>query len=162
MSTNQPASALTEQFATLNQNIITFVERCPDRLWRSNCANDGRSVAVVAHHIANSHEPIAQLAMLIATGQPIPALSYAMFDHANAQHAIESADCTQNEVSMLLHDKGTNVATLLSKLTPDQLVQSGFITWANATMSVQEVIEHILIAHALAHFATVEATANAQ
>lgn len=68
------------QFTALNNEIIAFVERCPAALWRTPCANDGRTVAVVAHHIASSHEPVLQLVQMVANAQPLPTLSYDMFD----------------------------------------------------------------------------------
>lgn len=83
---------MQKHFTALNHEIIAFVECCPDPLWRTPCANDGRTVAVVAHHIASSHEPVMQLVQMVANTQPIPTLSYAMFDAANAQHAQQAAN----------------------------------------------------------------------
>ncbi len=149
---------MQEQFTALNHEIIAFVERCPDPLWRTACANDGRTVAVVAHHIASSHELVMQLVQLVADGQPLPALSTEIFDAANAQHAQHAANCTQPEVIALLRAKGQSVATALSELTAEQLARTAHIAFANATMRAQDVIEHILIGHAQLHFANIQAT----
>jgi hypothetical protein len=113
---------------------------------------------VVAHHIAASHEPVLQLVQMVAAGQPLPALSYEMFDAANAQHAQQAAHCTQPEVIALLQEKGQAVATALSQLTPEQLARAAHISFANATMRAQDVIEQILIGHARMHFANMQAT----
>lgn len=149
---------MQEQFTALNQEIIAFVERCPATLWRTPCANDGRTVAVVAHHIAASHEPVMQLAQMVADGQPLPTLSYEMFDAMNAQHAQGAADCTQQEVIALLQEKGQAVAMALGQLHPDQLARTAHITFANATMRAEDVIEHVLLGHARMHFANMQAT----
>lgn len=146
------------QFTALNNEIIAFVERCPDPLWRTPCANDGRTVAVVAHHIASSHEPVMQLVQLVAAAQPLPALSYEMFDAMNAQHAQRAAHCTQAEVITLLREKGQAVATALNQLTAEQLARTAHIAFANATMRTQDVVEQILIGHARMHFANLQAT----
>lgn len=149
---------MQDQFTALNNEIIAFVERCPAALWRTPCVNDGRTVAVVAHHIAASHEPVLQLVQLVANAQPIPTLSYEMFDAANAQHAQQAAHCTQAEVIALLREKGQSVATALNQLPAEQLARAAHISFANATMRAQDVIEQILIGHARMHFANIQAT----
>ncbi|MCB0099673.1 MAG: maleylpyruvate isomerase N-terminal domain-containing protein, partial [Caldilineaceae bacterium] len=146
------------QFTALNDEIIAFVERCPDTLWRASCANDGRTVAVVAHHIASSHEPVLQLAQMVANAQPLPPLSHELFDAANAEHAQQAAHCTQAEVSALLREKGQTVVTALHQLTAEQLARTAHIAFVNATMRAQDVIEQILIGHARLHFANMQAT----
>ncbi len=146
------------QFAALNNEIIAFVERCPATLWRTPCTNDGRTVAVVAHHIASSHEPVMQLVQMVASAQPLPALSYEMFDAANAHHAQHAAHCTQPEVIALLQEKGQAVATALNQLTAEQLARAAHISFANVTMRAQDVVEQILIGHARMHFANLQAT----
>lgn len=151
---------MQEQFTALNQEIIAFVERCPATLWRTPCANDGRTVAVVAHHIAASHEPVMQLVQMVADGQPLPALSYELFDAMNAQHAQHAADCTPQEVIALLREKGQAVATALRQLHPDQLERAAHISFANAAMRAQDVVEQILIGHARHHFANMQATSE--
>ncbi len=154
----QKGRRMQDQFTALNNEIIAFVERCPATLWRTRCANDGRTVAVVAHHIAASHEPVMQLVQLVADGQPLPTLSYELFDAMNAQHAQGAANCTQPDVIALLRDKGQSVATALRQLHPDQLARTAHISFANATMRAQDVIDQILIGHARHHFANMQAT----
>ncbi|MFZ4655583.1 MAG: DinB family protein [Caldilineaceae bacterium] len=146
------------QFTALNNEIIAFVEHCPASLWRTPCANDGRTVAVVAHHIASSHEPVMQLVQMVADAQPLPALSYELFDAMNAHHAQQAATCTQQEVIALLQEKGQSVATALRQLHPEQLARTAHIAFANATMRAQDVIEQILIGHAQMHFMNMQAT----
>lgn len=149
---------MQNQFTALNNEIIAFVERCPDSLWHTPCANDGRTVAVVAHHIASSHEPVMQLVQMVADAQPLPTLSYEMFDATNAQHAQQSANCTQLEVVELLREKGEFVTTAMGQLHAKQLARTAHISFADATMRAQDVIEQILIGHARMHFANMQAT----
>lgn len=148
------------QFTALNHEIIAFVERCPATLWRTPCAGHWRTVAVVAHHIAASHEPVLQLVQMVAAGQPLLTLSSAMFDAANAEHAQQAAHCTQSEVIALLREKGQSVAMALSHLIPEQLARAAHIAFANATMRAQDVIEQILIGHARMHFTNMQATSK--
>jgi len=157
---NRKGKTMQEQFTALNNEMIAFVERCPAALWRTPCADDGRTVAVVAHHIALSHELVMQLVQLVAEGQPLPALSTEMFDAANAQHAQQAANCTQAEVITLLREKGQSAATALRQLTAEQMARTAHIAFANATMRAQDVVEHMLIGHAQLHFANMQATSE--
>lgn len=154
----QRSTALAEQFAILNREVIMFVEQCPTTLWQQPCHNDGRSVALVAHHIAASHAMLAGLVGLLAHGQPLPSITKEMLDQANAQHAQQFAHCTQAEVLDLLHTNGATAMTQVQQLTDEALARSAYIPLFAANMNTQQVIEHVLIGHASSHLADLRAT----
>lgn len=157
----QRAEALATQFATLNREVITFVEQCPTDLWQQFCYNDHRSMAVVAHHIATSHAMLAGLVGLIAQGQPLPPITMELLDQANAQHAQQFTHCTQTEVAALLRANGAAAATQVNQLSDQQLDRSTYIALFGADMNTQQVIEQVLIGHASSHLADLRATLGA-
>jgi hypothetical protein len=155
---NQQAKALANQFDALNREVMAFVESCPAALWREPCPNDGRPVAVVAHHIAASHGALAQFVALVAQEQPLPALTMEMLDQANATHAEQFANVTQAEVLELLRSNGNAALATVNELTDEQLARSAYISLFAANMNTQQMIENILIGHASSHLANLQAT----
>lgn len=153
---NQQAKTLAQQFDTLNHEVSAFVENCPDRLWEQACPSDGRSIAVVAHHIAASHAVLTHFVTLIAQGQALPPLTAEMLDQANAHHAEQFAAVTQPEVLDLLRTNGAAAVATVNQLTDEQLARTTYLELFGATMSAQQVIEHILIGHARSHLANLQ------
>jgi hypothetical protein len=158
---SQRAKTLANQFDGLNREVMAFVETCPAALWQQPCHNDGRSVAVVAYHIASSHDMIAKLVGLVAQAQPLPALTMDALHQANAQQAKQFANCTQAEVLDLLRTNGAEATTLVNELSDEQLDRSAYISLFAANMNTQQVIESVLIGHASGHLANLQATAAA-
>jgi hypothetical protein len=153
---NSRAHELAERFAGLNEELVTFVQECPRSVWQSPCPDDGRSVGVVAHHIASSHAPLVQLMMVVANGEPAPSLTGAMLDQANADHTARHANCTPEEVIDLLRTDGRAAAEAIRSLNEEQLVRRASGELFGARMSVAELVENVLIGHMVLHFASMK------
>jgi uncharacterized damage-inducible protein DinB len=159
----QRAAALADRFEGMNQQIIESVEKCSDAQWRTITAREGWSVGVVAHHVAAGHRAIAELIRLAATGQPEPAMTLEMLDHANAAHAGQHANCTRAETLELLGRNGAAAAAIVRGLTDEELdrIVSAFRmrtypSWVPA-MSVAQTIERFLIDHVREHLGNIRA-----
>jgi uncharacterized damage-inducible protein DinB len=150
--TNHRSAELAQRLSTLNQEILDFVERCPDSVWRAPCPDDGRSVGVVAHHIASSYPLLVQVVELVANGAPIPPITQEQLDHANAEHAIQHAQCTSEEVAHLLRTHGAAATATVSRLTDAQLDRLSQGELFGMQMSTQQVIELVLLGHTQLHF----------
>ena len=100
------AQILADQFEQVNRDAIATIDRCTDADWQKTCANDERTVGIVAHHLAESHMGIAGLAQMAATGQPLPPLTREMIDQGNAKQAAEHTSCTKQETRELLQRNG--------------------------------------------------------
>lgn len=155
---NRRAQTLADNFVEINSSIIAFVEGCSDAEWHTPCLDDGRTVGVIAHHIASSHTPIESLITMVATGAPIPEITMEMLHAGNAQHAAEHARCTQVEVLALLRHNGADAAETVRALDDAQLARSAYIGLFDATMSTGQVVENVLIGHAHGHFAKITST----
>lgn len=153
----QQAEALAHQFDAVNREVMTWVENCSAAGWQQTCPNDGRAAGIVAHHIAASHGVLTHFVTLIAQGQPLPELTAAALDQANAQHAEQFANVAQAEVLELLRTSGAATVATVRQLTDEQLAHSAYLSLFGTTMSAQQVIEHILIGHARSHFANLQA-----
>lgn len=91
------------QFEALNTGVIDAVTACPGEQWRQPCANDERSVAIVAHHIALVNGGFARMVERLASGETYtPNTSMEEIHQINAQHARDYAGVDRDEVLDLL------------------------------------------------------------
>ena len=155
---SEQAHALAQRFEQANDETIGVVEGCPDVHWRAHHPREGRSVNVLAHHIAVSHRLIAEWVQGVATGQPPPALSVDSFTAPNARDAQQYATVTKPEVIGELRHQGAAAAALVSGLSDEQLDRTGELL--GRERRTREVIEGILIGHVRNHLASIREALN--
>src|SRR5215475_14077212 len=93
--------AFAKQLEAKVKDAVALLEGMTDADWGKTTAGEGWTVAVTAHHIARSYEPVTHIIKTIAAGQALPHFTRQMLDERNAQHAKEFADCTQPETIAL-------------------------------------------------------------
>jgi hypothetical protein len=93
----------------------------------------------------------------VATGQTPPPITMQMLDDMNAKHAKEFAGCTKAD-TLALHKKGvaSAVATVRG-LSDAELDRTGTLLTDMPAMSVQQIIERVLINHVGEHLDSIRA-----
>jgi uncharacterized damage-inducible protein DinB len=156
----QRSQALAEQFEQVNRQITTTIERCSDAQWKTKTSGETWPVGVVAHHVAQSHEGIAGLVRMIASGQQAPPITMEMIDQGNAEHAKQFANVTREETLALIKKNGAAAASAVRGLSDEQLDRSA--TVLGGPMTAQQVIERILIGHVKGHHDSIQAAVGAK
>jgi hypothetical protein len=154
---SQRAQELVQRFNAANAELISYIEGCSESDLDRVTAGEGWPVRVAAHHIAVSHEPVAGLAQLIATGQPLPPLTMEMFHHGNAQHAAEHATVSKQTILDTLQSGGAKASAIVSELNDEALDRAGHLILINADITAQATIENILIGHIGSHLESIKA-----
>jgi hypothetical protein len=150
--------ALAKQFEAKAQEATGVLEKLSDADWKKVTAAEKWSVAVTAHHVAGSHEPIANILKTVASGQSMPNFTMDMLNDMNAQHAKEFADCTKAD-TIALHKKGAAAAAaVVRELSDDQLAKSGTVLAGMPAMSAEQIVTGILINHIDDHFGSIRKT----
>ena len=116
---------------------------------------DGRTVGVVAHHVASGHATIGGLVQGFAAGMPAPGITPEMIDGRNAEHAQQYANCSKQETAELLDRNGAAATAIVRRLTDEQLARTGTIFGSDWT--TEQVVERILIGHPQGHLAAIRA-----
>lgn len=145
---------LAAQLEQANNDVIATVEGLSDEQWKVMTEEEGRNVAVLAHHIASSHEGLSRLVQALAHGQPLPPLTMDMINAGNAQHARQFANVSKGETLDLLRNDGTRAIAALRGLSDDQLDRSGQLL--GGTVTCQQIAEHILINHPRSHLKSIK------
>jgi len=154
---SQRAQELVQRFEAANNAMIRYIEGCSEEDLNQVTSGEEWSVRVAAHHIAASHEPVAGLAYLVATGSELPALSMEMFHQMNAKHAADYATVSKADVLAALAQGGAKAAGMVGGFSDEQLDRSAHMAAFGAPMSAQQVVENILIGHITHHLDSIKA-----
>lgn len=152
------ADMLAKQFEAKADEMTTTIEQLSDADWTKVTTAEKWSVGVTAHHVAGAHEPIAGIVKTVAAGQAMPHFTMAMLDEENAKHAKQFAGCTKAE-TLALHKKGVaGAAAVVRGLADGDLEKSGTVLTGMPAMTVQQIVEGILINHIQDHLGSIKAT----
>lgn len=158
----QQVLELAARFTAVNTAIRNLIEPCTEAEWQTMCATEGWAVGVTVHHIANGYDQEGWVAALIAAtlaGQavpPHPADEYPERDY-NEWHAQQFAACTKEEPLALLRQNEDAVLRLIEGLQDTDLERAASSP-SDHPVTVQRIIEHILINHAQEHLKSLRAT----
>ncbi len=152
------AEKLAKQYEDKAKEMTDLLEKLSEADWKKIAGGEKWPVGVAAHHVAGSHEPIAGIVRGVASGQTLPTFTMAMLDEMNAKHAKEHAGCTKEE-TLALHKKGVaSAASTVRGLSDAELDKSGVVLTGMPAMTVQQIVEGILINHVNDHLGSIRAT----
>lgn len=155
------AADLAARFRTLNDELIAFVESCPDENWRKVCPGEQWPVGVVVRHVAASHFGAIGLAKMLVAGEKLPELTESAINRMNLKHAEKHRLCTRDDVLKILRGDGASAAEYVAGLRGADLDRTGHVAVAGGDMTVEQIIEHIILRSAGEHLANVKAAAGA-
>ena len=149
---------LAKQFEERANALTETIEKMSDADWKKVTTAEKWPVGVTAHHVAGAHEPISGMAKAVASGQTLPPFTMQMLDESNAQHAKDFANCSKAE-TIALNKKGMASASAIVKgLSDAELKKSGSLMTGMPAMTVEQIIEGVLINHVNEHLGSIKAT----
>jgi hypothetical protein len=150
--------AYAKQFEAKVGEATALLEKLSDADWKKTTAAEKWTVAVTAHHIANSYEPVTHIIKTIAAGQALPHFTPQMLDEMNAQHAKEFAGCTKAE-TIALHKKGAAAAAVVVRgLSDAELAKSGTVFTGMPPMTAEDMVKAALLGHVDEHLGSIRKT----
>jgi hypothetical protein len=113
-TTDRPEEA-ARAFEASVADLVEFVKTCSDEDWTEMVAVEGRTVGVMAYHIAAL---MPQMSTWFEVREEVPG-SVADQDAANAAEAIAQARVTREEVLALISANAPPVAAAMRAVTPE-------------------------------------------
>ncbi len=157
-TTTSRAAQYADQFAAVNDEVIALVTGCTGEQWRLRCVDEERSVAVVAHHIAEVNGAFTRMVERLASGSTYtPNTSMDEIHRQNAQHARAYAEVGKQEVLEGLQANGAAIVQQLRSIKDEQLDQIAGVFGGNE-LTLAKVIEYVVIGHTAAHLNSIRAT----
>ncbi|HXQ75284.1 MAG TPA: DinB family protein [Acidimicrobiales bacterium] len=120
---NADAERLAGEFEAANDEVIAFVEACPDERWTSMVGGEDWPVGVVVHHIAVGHRQMLDWLRRASGGHEITT-SAAQIDADNARHARHFAGVTRAATVEELRSHGAALGRFIRGLSSDELATS--------------------------------------
>lgn len=152
------SGVLADQFEQAVNEFAGTIEGLSEAQWRTNCPNDGRTVGVIAHHVAWAIPVLIHAFREIADGGQPATNSGTQLAQMNALHAEEWKNLPQDETVALLRGNAEAAAAEVRQLSDAQLAVSGrFVTEIPDAWTVDEWIERVLIGHVHDHLGTIRA-----
>ena len=149
------------EFEAAQDDFIKLIESLTDAEWqmvgqnypkRTNEEDEGRTVAVIAHHVAvDGPWLISRIQDTLAGRQ----LQVPDKKQLNAEHATEHARTTPQEVLRILHDARPAIAAALRAIPDDRLDLSQDSPIGPLTIAFR--IQAVLIGHIKMHQGSIEA-----
>ena len=155
---SERAQLLADTIQAFNDAVMAFVDRCPEDAWRQTCQKEDWQVGVVARHVAASHFQVIRLAKTMLQGKPLPELTMEQIIEQGNAHARDHADCTPEEVQKLLGKNGAAAAAFAAGLSDDDLDRKGHLTLVGGEVSVERLLNSVIIQSGGEHLASMQAT----
>jgi DinB superfamily len=154
------AEALAKQYESKVQEATGVFDRLSDTDWKKT-ASEKWTVGCVAHHVAAGHEGISGIIKTVASGQSVPNFTMDMLHDMNAKHANEFANVYKAE-TIALHKKNAGTAAAVVRgLSDADLGKSGTVLTGMPPMSVEQIIQGILLNHVEEHLKSIRAAVSA-
>jgi hypothetical protein len=147
---NARAKELDARFEQINQDVIDSVSGATDL--SVPCPSEGWTAAAVGAHIGGAHRGILEgLIQPLVAGREIPS-SIGPSDEGNARQAAENAALPRDQILTLLRDHGAMATAYLRTLSDADLDRTVILpVFGENPVTVQQVIEWVLIGHAADH-----------
>jgi hypothetical protein len=158
----QPVSRRAEALAARLEAGAWALERLAATLtsteWHRRIPGDGRAIGVVVHHVATMYPLEIELALKLASGQPIAGVTWSAVHELNARHAREHESATRDETIDLLRRNSAAAAAAVRALADDELDQAAPVSLnADAPLTCQFFLEDHALRHSYHHMASIRA-----
>ncbi|HJR16385.1 MAG TPA: DinB family protein [Gemmatimonadales bacterium] len=156
------ANALADRLEAGAQALAAFAGGLTDAEWNIRVPKDGRTVGVIVHHVATMYPLEVLLAQTLASGKAVVGVTWAGVHQANASHAEEYRDVTQETALGLLRRKSATAAAAIRALTDEQLDRAAPVSLnADAPLTCQFMLEDHAVRHSYHHLAAIRGAFDA-
>lgn len=152
------AEALAQRIEQGGKTLADFAQNLTEAEWQTPIPHDGRNVGVVVHHVASVYPIEIHLASVLASGNPITDVTWAVVADMNAKHAQEYACTGKQETIELLLRNNKAAADAVRALSDAQLDSAAPLSLnADAPLTAQFMIEDHALRHSWHHLAKIKA-----
>lgn len=155
---NERGRRLADELAELTDEVAGVITGITGEQWRLPCHNEGRSVGIVAFHIADGYRYALAILDAAASGQPYPAWVGRTPEQGaaiNARQADEQAGATRDEVLALLHANAASADVFLRNLSDAQLDATPVFAPGKTT---EHLIRSVILGHPRGHLPSIVAS----
>ncbi|HET9371150.1 MAG TPA: DinB family protein [Vicinamibacterales bacterium] len=146
------AAALADRLEAGARSLTAFAMTLSDAEWQAAVPHDGRKVGVTVDHVAHVYPIEIQVALTVASGEPVTGLTWANIHALNAAHAKEQDGVTKEQaIDRLRRNSGAAAAAIraLSDADLDRAVSISL--YEDAPLTCQFFLEDHAVRHSYHH-----------
>jgi hypothetical protein len=151
------AASLADRIEEGAAGLAAFAEGLSEEEWRTPVSErDGRTIAVIVHHVASVYPIEIDLARTIASGKAVTDVTWKIIAELNAKHAHDQAGVTKAAALELLRRNSREAAAAVRAFTNEELDRAApFSLSFGAPVTTQFVIEDHALRHSWHHLARI-------
>ena len=158
---NARSEVLAKNLERGASELADFAERLSDAEWQTRLPQDGRSVGVVIHHVANMYPLETELCQKLAAGGALTDVTWEAVHSINASHAHDHRAVQKAETLALLRKNSAAAATAIRAMSDAELDRvAPNSLYGNAPLSCQFMLEDHPVRHSFHHLARIRAALN--
>jgi hypothetical protein len=152
------AEQLSQRIEQGFETLAKYAESLSESQWNTLIPPDGRRAGVIIHHVASAYPIELHLAKVVASGEAIEGITWAVVAEMNARHAQDHATVAKVETIELLRRNGRAVAEAVRAFTDSELDCARAVSLnAEAPLTAQFLIEDHALRHSWHHLAKIKA-----
>jgi hypothetical protein len=138
--------------------LAAFADRLSDAEWETKLPNEGRTIGVVVHHVANIYPLEIELAQKLAAGGALTDVTWENVHAINAAHAHDHHGAKQAETVALLRQNSAAAAAAIRAMSDAELDRiAPNSLYGNAPLTCQFMLEDHAVRHSFHHLARIRA-----
>jgi hypothetical protein len=150
------ANALAERLERGAEALASLANSLTEVEWFTPVPKDGRTVAVIVHHVASMYPLEIQVAQVIASGKPLVGVTWEKVHEINAAHASEHAHVTKSQALLLLQQNSAVAAAAIRALSDEELDRAAPASlYGDAPVTCQFMLEDHAVRHSYHHLAKI-------
>jgi hypothetical protein len=155
---SQRTDALADRLEQGAGALADFASALTDAEWQTRVPHDGRKIGVIVHHVATMYPLEIQLAQILARGEPVAGVTWAVVNEMNAGHATEHDAVTKEAALDLLRRNSAAAASAIRALSDEQLDGAAPVSLnSDAPLTCQFMLEDHAVRHSYHHLAGIRA-----
>jgi hypothetical protein len=151
----QRSESLANRLQQANDALLAAVEHSTAEQWQARCADGEWTQGFSGYHAGASIGNITGMVQAMADGQPFAPVTFNQIDQMNAEFLSQHADCTRDETLALIRQNSPASVAFVRNLTDQQLDHKVSLAVGLPEMSVEQVIEMLMIGHPAGHMQSI-------
>ena len=149
--------AYARQFEEESQRLISEVESFSPEQMQAHCTGEQCTVAALATHIANVHKLGVDWIETAAAGGSLPEVTMDDVHAMNADQFARDSNRSKDEILADLRTNGAEATKAIRALDDAQLDQSSYFKLVDADVTIDWLVQDILIGDIASHSASIRA-----
>ncbi|HUG16844.1 MAG TPA: DinB family protein [Thermomicrobiales bacterium] len=148
---------MAERFHRARQEFIRVIDSCDASQLQAHCHGEQCTVAALASHVAGFHALGAQWVQQAVRGEELPTITMNDIDAMNAEQTVRDANRSPQDILQELREHGGAAEQVVRSVSDDDLDRTVQFPLLGGAVSIQRLIEIVVIGDVEGHLKSIKA-----